>query len=133
GADRGRLRPRSLVHGRRGQGLRLHRPRGAQCASGALRGPGFLGGADMNIQSRYVLPSFVERTSYGVKETNPYNKLYEDRYIFLVVQIADASANVVMAQLLTLESFDPDRDIIIYISSPGVSFTAMTANYDTMQ
>ena len=82
---------------------------------------------------RYVLPSFVERTSYGVKEMNPYNKLFEDRIIFLGVQIDDASANDVMAQLLTLESLDPDRDISIYINSPGGSFTAMTAIYDTMQ
>jgi ATP-dependent Clp protease protease subunit len=87
----------------------------------------------VNIQSRYVLPSFVERTSYGVKEMNPYNKLFEDRIIFLGVQIDDASANDVMAQLLTLESLDPDRDISIYINSPGGSFTAMTAIYDTMQ
>jgi ATP-dependent Clp protease, protease subunit len=87
----------------------------------------------MNIQGRYVLPSFVERTSYGVKEMNPYNKLFEDRIIFLGVQIDDASANDVMAQLLTLESLDPDRDISIYINSPGGSFTAMTAIYDTMQ
>ena len=79
------------------------------------------------------LPSFVERTTYGVKEMNPYNKLFEDRIIFLGVQIDDASANDVMAQLLTLESLDPDRDISIYINSPGGSFTAMTAIYDTMQ
>src|SRR5204862_3507300 len=84
------------------------------------------------VQNRYVLPSFVERTSYGIKETNPYNKLFEDRIIFLGVQIDDASANDVMAQLLTLESNEPDRDIIMYINSPGGSFTAMTAIYDTM-
>jgi ATP-dependent Clp protease protease subunit len=84
-------------------------------------------------QSRYVLPSFVERTSYGVKESNPYNKLFEERIIFLGVQIDDASANDVMAQLLVLESTDPDRDILMYINSPGGSFTAMTAIYDTMQ
>ena len=83
--------------------------------------------------SRYVLPSFVERTSYGVKESNPYNKLFEERIIFLGVQIDDASANDVMAQLITLESMDPDRDISIYINSPGGSFTALTAIYDTMQ
>ncbi|MGI5215432.1 ATP-dependent Clp protease proteolytic subunit [Plantactinospora sp. CA-290183] len=85
------------------------------------------------VHNRYVLPSFVERTSYGVKESNPYNKLFEDRIIFLGVQIDDASANDVMAQLLTLEGTDPDRDITIYINSPGGSFTAMTAIYDTMQ
>ncbi|GAA3793933.1 ATP-dependent Clp protease proteolytic subunit [Sphaerisporangium flaviroseum] len=85
------------------------------------------------IDSRYILPSFTERTSYGVKEMNPYNKLFEDRIIFLGVQIDDTSANDVMAQLLTLESLDPDRDISIYINSPGGSFTAMAAIYDTMQ
>ena len=68
-----------------------------------------------------------------MKESNPYNKLFEERIIFLGVQIDDASANDVMAQLLTLESTDPDRDITIYINSPGGSFTALTAIYDTMQ
>jgi ATP-dependent Clp protease protease subunit len=83
--------------------------------------------------SRYILPSFVERTSYGMKESNPYNKLFEERIIFLGVQIDDASANDVMAQLMVLESSDPDRDITIYINSPGGSFTALTAIYDTMR
>ncbi|BCJ63849.1 ATP-dependent Clp protease proteolytic subunit [Polymorphospora rubra] len=85
------------------------------------------------VHNRYVLPSFVEKTSYGIKESNPYNKLFEDRIIFLGVQVDDASANDVMAQLLTLEGTDPDRDITMYINSPGGSFTAMTAIYDTMQ
>jgi ATP-dependent Clp protease protease subunit len=84
-------------------------------------------------QSRYVLPSFIERTSYGVKESNPYNKLFEERIIFLGVQIDDASANDVMAQLLVLESTDPDREITLYINSPGGSFTSLMAIYDTMQ
>ncbi len=83
--------------------------------------------------SRYVLPRFVERTSQGYREYDPYAKLFEERIIFLGVQIDDASANDVMAQLLTLESMDPDRDIVIYINSPGGSFTALTAIYDTMQ
>ncbi|MDQ2721743.1 MAG: ATP-dependent Clp protease proteolytic subunit [Actinomycetota bacterium] len=83
--------------------------------------------------SRYVLPSFVERTSYGMKESNPYNKLFEERIIFLGVQVDDASANDIMAQLLCLESDDPDRDITIYINSPGGSFTSLMAIYDTMQ
>ncbi|MEW9530040.1 ATP-dependent Clp protease proteolytic subunit [Microbispora sp. NPDC049125] len=99
--------------------------------SGASKVSELIGPGDIN--GRYVLPSFVERTSYGVKEMNPYNKLFEDRIIFLGVQIDDASANDVMAQLLTLESLDPDRDISMYINSPGGSFTAMTAIYDTMQ
>jgi ATP-dependent Clp protease protease subunit len=83
--------------------------------------------------SRYVLPRFVERTSQGFREYDPYTKLFEERIIFLGVQIDDASANDVMAQLLTLEAMDPDRDISIYINSPGGSFTALTAIYDTMQ
>ncbi|MCW2945145.1 MAG: Endopeptidase Clp, partial [Actinoallomurus sp.] len=74
-----------------------------------------------------------ERTTYGVKEMNPYNKLFEERIIFLGVQVDDASANDVMAQLFTLESIDPERDISIYINSPGGSYTAMTAIYDTVQ
>jgi ATP-dependent Clp protease, protease subunit len=85
------------------------------------------------VYNRYILPSFIERTSYGIKESNPYNKMFEERIIFLGVQIDDASANDVMAQLITLESADPDRDITMYINSPGGSFTAMTAIYDTMQ
>ncbi|GAB3581470.1 ATP-dependent Clp protease proteolytic subunit [Amycolatopsis endophytica] len=84
-------------------------------------------------QSRYILPSYVEHTSYGHKESNPYNKLYEERVIFLGVQVDDASANDVMAQLLHLEHEDPDRDITIYINSPGGSFTSLMAIYDTMQ
>ncbi|MEU7836035.1 MULTISPECIES: ATP-dependent Clp protease proteolytic subunit [unclassified Nonomuraea] len=85
------------------------------------------------MSGRYVLPSFTERTSYGIKEMNPYNKLFEDRVIFVGTPIDDTSANDVMAQLLTLESLDPDQDINMYINSPGGSFTAMTAIYDTMQ
>ncbi len=82
--------------------------------------------------ARYVLPSFVERTNYGIKESNPYNKLFEERIIFLGAPIDDVVANDVMAQLIVLESTDPDRDIQIYINSPGGSFTALTAIYDTM-
>ncbi len=82
---------------------------------------------------RYILPQFEERTSYGMKRQDPYTKLFEDRIIFLGVQVDDASADDVMAQLIVLESQDPDRDILMYINSPGGSFTAMTAIYDTMQ
>lgn len=84
-------------------------------------------------ESRYILPSFEERTSYGFKRHNPYTKLFEDRIVFLGVQVDDASADDIMAQLLVLESQDPDRDITMYINSPGGSFTALTAIYDTMQ
>ena len=83
--------------------------------------------------SRYVMPQFEERTPYGFKRQDPYTKLFEDRVIFLGVQVDDTSADDVMAQLLVLESQDPDRDITLYINSPGGSFTALTAIYDTMQ
>jgi len=82
--------------------------------------------------SRYVLPQIEERTSYGFKRLDPYTKLFEERIIFLGQAIDDTVANDVMAQLLTLESMDPDRDISIYVNSPGGSFTALTAIYDTM-
>ncbi|MFA4840486.1 MAG: ATP-dependent Clp protease proteolytic subunit [Agrococcus sp.] len=94
-----------------------------QAGGSALQMPG----------SRYILPSFEERTPYGFKRQDPYAKLFEDRIIFLGVQVDDASADDIMAQLLVLESQDPDRDIVMYINSPGGSFTAMTAIYDTMQ
>ncbi|MDA0273733.1 MAG: ATP-dependent Clp protease proteolytic subunit [Actinobacteria bacterium] len=84
-------------------------------------------------QARYILPEFRERTATGERVHNPYTKLFEERIIFLGVQIDDASADDVMAQLLVLESLDPERDISIYINSPGGSYTAMTAIYDTMQ
>jgi len=84
-------------------------------------------------QSRYIVPQFQERTSYGFRQQDPYGKLFDDRIIFLGVQVDDTSADDVMAQLLVLESQDPDRDITMYINSPGGSFTAMTAIYDTMQ
>ena len=84
-------------------------------------------------ESRYVIPRFVERTSQGIREYDPYAKLFEERVIFLGVQVDDASANDIMAQLLVLESLDPDRDITMYINSPGGSFTSLMAIYDTMQ
>jgi ATP-dependent Clp protease, protease subunit len=84
-------------------------------------------------QSRYIIPEFRERGTYGERVHNPYTKLFEERIIFLGVQIDDTSADDIMAQLLCLESMDPDRDISIYINSPGGSFTALTAIYDTMQ
>lgn len=85
------------------------------------------------ITNRYVLPTIEEKTSYGYKRLDPYTKLFEERIIFVGQPIDDTVANDVMAQLLTLESMDPDRDIMMYINSPGGSFTALTAIYDTMQ
>src|SRR6201994_2319834 len=87
----------------------------------------------MTVTNRYIVPSFVERTSNGMRSMDPYSKMFDDRIIFLGVQVDDQSANDVMAQLLTLEGMDPDRDITMYINSPGGSFTALMAIYDTMQ
>ncbi|RZS89801.1 ATP-dependent Clp protease protease subunit [Motilibacter rhizosphaerae] len=104
----------------------LHLPQGVllgQQAGGALHQP----------SSRYVLPQIEERTSYGWKRLDPYTKLFEERIIFLGQAIDDTIANDVISQLIVLESADPDRDIVIYINSPGGSFTALTAIYDTMQ
>jgi ATP-dependent Clp protease protease subunit len=81
----------------------------------------------------YYIPQWEERTSYGIRRIDPYAKLFEERIIFLGTPISDDIANAVMAQLLCLESMDPDRDISIYINSPGGSFTALTAIYDTMR
>ena len=81
----------------------------------------------------YYIPQWEERTSYGVRRIDPYAKLFEDRIIFLGTPISDDVANAVTAQLLCLQSMDPDRDISIYINSPGGSFTALTAIYDTMR
>ncbi|MEV4557339.1 ATP-dependent Clp protease proteolytic subunit [Kitasatospora sp. NPDC049285] len=88
---------------------------------------------DMRAEGRYIVPRFVERTSQGIREYDPYAKLFEERIIFLGSQVDDVSANDIMAQLICLESMDPDRDISVYINSPGGSFTALTAIYDTMQ
>jgi ATP-dependent Clp protease protease subunit len=76
----------------------------------------------------------VERTpGGGERAITPYDKLFQERIVFIGVPIDDSFANDVMAQLLCLESEDPDRDIHLYINSPGGSFTALTAIYDTMQ
>ena len=101
----------------------------------ALRtaGPQAFNPQAFNPMARYIVPEFRERTANGERIQNPYTKLFEERIIFLGVQIDDASADDVMAQLLCLESMDPDREISIYINSPGGSYTAMTAIYDTMQ
>ena len=83
--------------------------------------------------ARYVLPEFTERTSSGHRTMDPYSKLLEERIVFLGTPIDDISANDVMAQFMYLEHKDPDRDIALYINSPGGSFSAMTALYDTIR
>ena len=87
----------------------------------------------MTHDMSYYIPQWEERTSYGFRRIDPYAKLFEDRIVFLGTPISDDVSNAVMAQLLCLESMDPDRDIQIYINSPGGSFTALTAIYDTMR
>ncbi|MET7912372.1 ATP-dependent Clp protease proteolytic subunit [Streptomyces avermitilis] len=83
--------------------------------------------------ARYVLPEFTERLSTGLRTLDPYAKLLDERIVFLGTPIDDTSANDVMAQFMHLEYLAPDRDISLYINSPGGSFSAMTAVYDTMQ
>jgi ATP-dependent Clp protease protease subunit len=80
-----------------------------------------------------VLPEFQERTASGIRTLDPYSKLFEERIVFLGTPVDDASANDVMAQFMHLEHADPDRDISLYINSPGGSLTAMAAVHDTMQ
>jgi ATP-dependent Clp protease protease subunit len=96
-------------------------------------GPSGRAPAHASPEANYYIPQWEERTSYGFRRIDPYGKLFEERIIFLGTPISDDIANAVMAQLLCLESMDPDRDISIYINSPGGSFTALTAIYDTMR
>jgi ATP-dependent Clp protease protease subunit len=81
----------------------------------------------------YYIPQWEERTSYGFRRIDPFAKLFEDRIIYLGTPISDDVANAVIAQLMCLETMNPDSDISIYINSPGGSFTALTAIYDTMR
>ncbi|MFD4567319.1 ATP-dependent Clp protease proteolytic subunit [Streptomyces sp. NPDC058467] len=83
--------------------------------------------------ARHVLPEFTERTSSGHRTLDPYAKLLDERIVFLGTPIDDTSANDVMAQFMHLEYLAPDQDISLYINSPGGSFSAMTAIYDTMR
>lgn len=83
--------------------------------------------------SNYLVPTVVESTSRGERAYDIYSRLLKDRIIFLGTPIDDAVANLIMAQLLHLESEDPDKDIFLYINSPGGSITSLFAIYDTMQ
>ncbi|RFS83905.1 ATP-dependent Clp protease proteolytic subunit [Actinomadura spongiicola] len=84
-------------------------------------------------ERRHLVPEFEERTAYGRKDSDPYDKLFEDRIVFLGTPVDDTSANDVTAQLLALEGIDADRPIALYINSPGGSLTAMLAICDTMR
>ncbi|WP_446721163.1 ATP-dependent Clp protease proteolytic subunit [Luteococcus sp. H138] len=93
--------------------------------------PGGLAPAGPSME--YYIPQWEERTSYGMRRVDPYTKLFEERIIFLGTPISDDIANAVMAQLLCLQQMDSERPISMYINSPGGSFTALTAIYDTMR
>jgi len=83
--------------------------------------------------SQYTIPTVVERTSLGERAFDIYSRLLSERIIFLGTEIDDGVANVVMAQLLHLEAASPELEVSLYINSPGGSYSALTAIYDTMQ
>jgi ATP-dependent Clp protease protease subunit len=86
----------------------------------------------MNAES-YIVPTVIESTSRGDRAFDIYSRLLKDRIIFLGTPIDDTVANLIMAQMLHLESEDPDKDVYLYINSPGGSITSLFAIYDTMQ
>ncbi|MFF7472023.1 ATP-dependent Clp protease proteolytic subunit [Streptomyces sp. NPDC008092] len=83
--------------------------------------------------ARYVLPEFTERTAAGHRTMDPYSKLLEERIVFLGTPVDETSANDVMAQFMYLEYAAPERDISLHINSPGGSYSAMAAIYDTVR
>ena len=80
-----------------------------------------------------LVPYVIEQTSRGERSYDIYSRLLKDRIIFLGEEVTDVAANIIVAQLLFLEAEDPDKDIHLYINSPGGSVTAGLAIYDTMQ
>tara|TARA_B100000768_G_scaffold11457_1_gene11306 strand:- start:106 stop:711 length:606 start_codon:yes stop_codon:yes gene_type:complete len=86
-----------------------------------------------DIQASGLVPMVVEQTSRGERSYDIYSRLLKERVIFLVGQVEDHMANLIVAQLLFLESENPDKDIHLYINSPGGSVTAGMSIYDTMQ
>lgn len=84
------------------------------------------------MQNNYLIPSVIEKTSNGERSYDIYSRLLKDRIVFLGTEIDDGVANAVIAQLLFLESQDKEKDITLYINSPGGSVTAGLAIYDTM-
>src|SRR5437868_14409273 len=81
----------------------------------------------------YLLPTVIEQTNRGERAFDIYSRLLKERIIFLGTPIDDTVANLIMAQLLHLESEDPDKDIHLYINSPGGDITGLFAVYDTMK
>ena len=86
-----------------------------------------------DIQNLGLIPMVIEQSGRGERSFDIYSRLLKDRVIFLVGEVNDQTANLVVAQLLFLESENPDKDISFYINSPGGSVTAAMAIYDTMQ
>jgi ATP-dependent Clp protease protease subunit len=93
---------------------------------------GIIGGEEL-VTSNALVPMVIEQTARGERSFDIYSRLLKERVIFLVGQVEDHMANLVVAQLLFLESENPDKDIHLYINSPGGSVTAGMAIYDTMQ
>lgn len=88
---------------------------------------------DPRIRGYIPLPHVTEQTSRGERTSDIYSRLLKDRIVFLGTPIDDTVANLIMAQMLHLESEDPDKDIFLYINSPGGQMTSLFALYDTMQ
>src|ERR1700724_477459 len=89
--------------------------------------------SDLNPRALGLVPMVVETSGRGERAYDIYSRLLKERVIFLVGEVNDQTANLVIAQLLFLESENPDKDINLYINSPGGSVTAGMAIYDTMQ
>ena len=117
------------------QALRVRVRRPACWSRSRTSGPAGRPAADRAglIMGHYTVPTVVEKTPSGERVVDVYSRLLSDRIIYLGTEIDDDVANVIVAQLLYLESDNPDREIGLYINSPGGSMSAMTAIYDTMQ
>lgn len=85
------------------------------------------------VKNQFLIPTVIEKTSYGERAYDIYSRLLKDRIVFIGDEVDDHVANLVIAQLLFLENQDPEKDIKLYINSPGGSVTAGMAIYDTMQ
>jgi len=98
-----------------------------------MKNHGIIGEGSNVITSRGLVPMVVEQTARGERSYDIYSRLLKERVIFMVGQVEDHMANLIVAQMLFLESENPDKDIHLYINSPGGSVTAGMSIYDTMQ
>ncbi len=89
--------------------------------------------AEVESPTNYLVPMVVEQTNRGERSFDIYSRLLKDRIIFLGTPVNDEIANIIMAQLIHLEGEDPEKDIALYINSPGGSVTSLLAIYDTME